>query len=232
MAPYCENNEVEYYQKKCWCVGSLAKKQIEKQSDKIFGTWSELRKAFWERIEQQFGVKNTYDKKCTKEMAKKIDRLWEEYIRLKKNYEKDQFDKHTQKTFPNPICSDCNGKGFYESTYNQKSKWDWYVIGGRWNGQVQASPRNDGEGGFNFGDEFHQIYENITTVEDYIIQIEKEIAYSPYSIITPNGEWFEKGEMGWWGIVSNENTDWEKVSMEILKKYKENHVIVGVDVHI
>ena len=30
------------------------------------------------------------------------------------------------------------GRYFYWTTYNQKSKWDWYVIGGRWTGRLDG----------------------------------------------------------------------------------------------
>ena len=51
-------------------------------------------------------------------------------------------------------CSDCHGTGKRMTTYNPKSKWDWWVVGGRWNGAVKGEPRGD-EKGFNFGEEFH-----------------------------------------------------------------------------
>ena len=31
-------------------------------------------------------------------------------------------------------CEECDVNGLYTTTYNPKSKWDWYLIGGRFRG--------------------------------------------------------------------------------------------------
>lgn len=43
-----------------------------------------------------------------------------------------------------------NDRGEPISTYNPKSKWDWYRIGGRWDGWITGDERKS-DGGFNFG---------------------------------------------------------------------------------
>ena len=75
------------------------------------------------------------------------------------------------------------------STYNPKSKWDWYVIGGRWS---NAIPGN----------------------EEKMSEIQLEKIETPYAFITPNGEWVEQGEMGWFGVGF---VDLLSISLIILK---------------
>ena len=54
-------------------------------------------------------------------------------------------------------------------------------------------------------------------------------------MITPDGEWSEKGEMGWWGMSSEteESTkNFEEYQKEMFDKYIENGVVTIVDCHI
>ena len=95
------------------------------------------------------------------------------------------------------------------STCNPKSKWDWYQIGGRWSNTIP-------------GDE----------VKMSEIPIEK--IETPYAFITPNGEWVEQGEMGWFGIGSNEmnEDEWDAKFREYLKTLDKDIILTLVDCHI
>ena len=104
------------------------------------------------------------------------------------------------------------------STYNPNSKWDWYSTGGRWK---DALITKDGKG----------------TNEDYISQIDWTKTSMPFAFITPNGEWHERGEMGWWACVSNEKNgdDWEdEYRSTVYKMLKEDGdiMVTVVDCHI
>lgn len=47
-----------------------------------------------------------------------------------------------------------------------------------------------------------------------------------------NGEWIEKGEMGWWACVSNEKTDWPEQFKKLIEDIPENNFLTVVDCHI
>jgi len=47
---------------------------------------------------------------------------------------------------PDPQCEECNGAGKVSTDYNPKAEWDWWVIGGRFDGVVQKKRRDDGQG--------------------------------------------------------------------------------------
>lgn len=101
------------------------------------------------------------------------------------------------------------------STYNKLSKWDWYVIGGRWSCYVIKN---------NKGEYCNQEYiQNITNL--------KEI--QPFAIVK-DGEWYEKGEMGWWGVYNptTSSDDWEKEVYELLSNLPDDTLITVVDCHI
>jgi hypothetical protein len=108
-----------------------------------------------------------------------------------------------------------NSRGEPVSTYNPSSKWDWYVIGGRWAGWISdretASERVD---------------DNIATTEQAL-----ERNKIPHAILTPDGEWHERGIMGWWAILVTENEGWDDEAREILRRFPGHHVVI-VDAHI
>jgi len=114
-------------------------------------------------------------------------------------------------------------------TYNPDSKWDWYRIGGRWDGVVSKSGKEQPseDGGFNFAD-VHELIDN-----NSCLVRELPAKSVPFAIVTPDGTWHEKGEMGWWGMTKNEKEEqkWEAEVAGILTDHKDD-LIVGVDCHI
>jgi hypothetical protein len=108
-----------------------------------------------------------------------------------------------------------DGDGEPTSTYNPNSKWDWFVIGGRWDGWI-----NDRESGK------RAIVDNIASTGD-ALQRNK----IPHALITPDGQWHEHGKMGWWGIMLTENEGWEAEARAILAQYPDCHVLI-LDAHI
>lgn len=115
---------------------------------------------------------------------------------------------------------------FYVTTYNPDSKWDWWRVGGRWDGAIVGDYESS-EGGFNFGAQHEGVVHNSCLVRD----IAKD--FVPFAIVTPEGEWVERGRMGWWGMVAGEKSgkEWGKAVRAIFKKYP-SHTIVAVDCHI
>lgn len=124
--------------------------------------------------------------------------------------------------------SGCGGTGKVMTTYNPHSKWDWWVIGGRWDGDLAGAEQlDDGQGGFNFGDEFHTVERNVVRLAD------SKPSGAPYAFLTPEGEWVAKGEMGWWGISHGdaEAEEWEDTWTKVRQEYGENFA-VQLDCHI
>lgn len=55
--------------------------------------------------------------------------------------------------------------------------------------------------------------------------------FGTYAILK-DGEWMQKGEMGWFGCDSNVNGEWETQWFEIFNSIPDDHWIVVVDCHI
>jgi hypothetical protein len=108
---------------------------------------------------------------------------------------------------------------------NPNARWDWYRIGGRWDGWITDNPRSS-DNGFNFDKEHESIENNIATTE--ITLAKNKI---PHAIVTPDGEWHERGEMGWFAVMTNERPDWGDRTRDLIRKYG-GHRLVILDAHI
>lgn len=230
LKPYSENLEVPEYEKSCYCVDSIASNEARIQTESVFGELGNIRKAFFERDDikkinderislsnRDFHIDEPPLSKDEEALLKKLnDDINKEYEIATAPYN-DYMNKihgeHPMHNKANPDCSECNGTGVRMTTYNPDSKWDWYGIGGRWHNFL------------NLGD-------NIADIPA-IIKAFEEQNQGVYAIVTPDGVWHEKGEMGWWGISRNENEDWDKDMLDILKDYNSDEYIgIVVDCHI
>lgn len=130
--------------------------------------------------------------------------------------------------------------GFYEteeigsngevySTYNPKSKWDWYELGGRWSGMISLK---DGASGISGKGSL--VFENEAGIDQAhkgdIANIE---SISTFAVLK-DGEWYEKGKMGWFGVVFDEedNDKWVAEIQKLIKELPDDTLISIYDCHI
>lgn len=107
------------------------------------------------------------------------------------------------------------------STYNPESKWDWYSVGGRWDGFLHYKDADPG-------------FEEINVAYIHELDMDYLLEHTPFCFVTEDGEWREKGEMGWWGSVSNEKPEdsWKQQFVDYVKSLDENCLVTVVDFHI
>lgn len=111
------------------------------------------------------------------------------------------------------------------STYNPDSKWDWYVIGGRWSGFLVLKERDEN------GEIIKVDQADFDEIDwDYMLANDN----IPFCYVDPDGEWYEQGRMGWWAIVSDEKPKqtWEQQFKDFIKSIDYNCVVTAVDFHI
>ena len=111
-----------------------------------------------------------------------------------------------------------NGRYGYMS--NSNAKYDWYVEGGRWSGYIFNKEGN-------------------TTNNDLLTEVDWDKTGVPFCYVKADGVWCEKGEMGWWAMVSNEKkvADWneefrEYVQSLLADEEAEEIEVIAIDFHI
>ena len=116
-------------------------------------------------------------------------------------------------------CNDpggVDGTGLYRlASHNPDGRWDWYEIGGRWNGYIPGSIENA----------IHA--ENLANSKGLARCL-------PHAILTPDGEWIEPEHcyrLGWKFIVHEIKPErWMKIVREFLLRWPD-HRVVCVDIH-
>lgn len=95
---------------------------------------------------------------------------------------------------------------------NPNAKWDWWVVGGRWQGHL---PLKSGE------------------VADSAAVVDIAEMPSTFAIVK-DGQWFERGKMGWWACVSDEKAEdeWDAEVAKLLSDLPPDAHLSIVDCHI
>ncbi len=70
----------------------------------------------------------------------------------------------------------------------------------------------------------------LASKEEYMDERGKN-AFITFAILY-DGKWFQRGEMGYWACVSDEDEDWDNAFHEILKDIPEDRFLTIVDCHI
>lgn len=114
-------------------------------------------------------------------------------------------------------------KGNLLSSYNPESKWDWYCVGGRWSNYLPMAE---------FDENDNIYYQDIATVGEVDWEQYKKEHNTPFCFVDLDGEWHECAHMGWWGMTSDDNENWENEFWEYVNSLPEDTVITTIDFHI
>lgn len=134
------------------------------------------------------------------------------------------------------VHSDCS----LWKTSNEKAKWDYYLIGGRWRGLLKLKTPDDSHplyDGWQFADTDKSEYERLRkegrcdqALVGEICNLDKIKTFA----IVKAGEWYERGEMGWWACVSNEKEKdvWEEEVKKLIEGLSDDTLLTVLDCHI
>ena len=213
-------------------------------------------------------LKNPEEYKAVNKNDAHVKSISEEFPKLLENIDDDEVVYKEALSWYEPESVDETGG--IKSTYNPKSKWDWYVEGGRWSGSLRLKDGNTTDSAYAeeidfttskddmayYGRKWDLIVEgakpeneeeeftvNYYNKESFLKKygskekyIEVSSAFSTYAVVTPDGEWHEPGEMGWWGIsfaTDEEESKWyNEYSKFIDMAKKNNYLVTIVDCHI
>lgn len=216
LAPYSEELESPAYEVDCYCIGSIARKESYAAAEKqLKYTIDDKRTAFWNMPEAE--------RPNWKEFIKEFTDLQEKLEKENPLYKK-----------PAVNCSECEGTGKRTTTYNPDSKWDWYQTGGRWAGYFKLKPGKEGVRGEHGVMESYKSEDgvDVVKVEDIDFKVMGDDIV-PFAILH-EGKWYERGSMGWWGMVSDEKdeAEWNKQVKKLLSELPATTEITAVDCHI
>lgn len=125
--------------------------------------------------------------------------------------------------------NDVGSEGEVYSTYNPKSKWDWYSLGGRWSGMIKLKNGANGKTG-----QGSLVMNNEAGIDQAKKgDIENFSELTTFAVLK-DGEWFEKGKMGWWGVVidDKEEQQWEAELQKLIQELHDETMISIYDCHI
>lgn len=145
---------------------------------------------------------------------------------------------------------------------NPDAKWDWYQIGGRWAGFFVAKAGRDGTDGVDaikvkdidwaameqvekdrrakrYDEEMAKpeadrfIWEPVARTQTRDEYINASVSNSTFAVLHED-VWYEQGEMGWWGIVSNEvdRDEWDIQFRNLVDSLDPDSEVTVVDCHI
>lgn len=227
LEPYNERIEVPPYKERCYCVGRKAEDAAANKADAVVGTIDQIRNKFWEEHPR---LNPLDDEELSEEQERQQDEDWKKALEPWRKAKQAFLVGHPEFDKPNPECEECGGTGDRETTYNPKSKWDWWVIGGRWDGAIRNERNPETNANVPaLGDTEES--NNLTTVAALLAQPDDK--WIPFALVTPDGQFHDRGHMGYWAMVSEEKPKeaWHEQVRELLKPHA-TCVAVGLDLHI
>lgn len=249
LAPFDENLEVPEYDQECYCVGAKAQRDAGDAAEAAYPierTRAAMKLAMGDKQKRLDDLRFMQRKLTPEEkaefrrLAAEIDAMWATLMEPRNKVMSDAHAVHPMQGKPDADCDECHGGGTYRSTRNPNAQWDWYVIGGRWAGWMRGVEDIMPEQPNMFQDRAG--YESARAVRDHVATNSISVSALPqpldddripFAILAPDGEWHERGEMGWFGMAHNEKADWKDTARAIFDKYREGGFIaVGVDCHI
>jgi hypothetical protein len=274
LEPFNENIRMPRYVE--YTRGELIKKGREKIENYKNGPYADFLKD-----------PEKYEAKCKNPSHMKYIR--DEFPEKLKWTDKEIYQEETKWYEP----EDIGEEGEVYSTYNPKSKWDWYQVGGRWSGFFTLKSGKKGELGekswCNRGEEIEEdkadqakkgdidwekmLSENFEKYSQKYDEFEKLLeedpekakkdAYWEYGIentgenfeedwkpesreqyllgsvpstfaVLKDGEWYERGKMGWWAMVADEKEQgkWNEEFKKLIEELPDDTLLTVVDAHI
>lgn len=135
---------------------------------------------------------------------------------------------------------------------NPNAKWDWYALGGRWvkyfhlkgqEGLVAQAKKSDIDIEYmktKARKAAEERYQRVLSASDeYQIPEDEFVQQALDSVIVPHalikdGKWYERGEMGWWGCISNEKDKscWNEEFWKLFNSFPNDTLVSVFDCHI
>lgn len=115
--------------------------------------------------------------------------------------------------------------GSIVSEMNERAEKNWREYEEATKGMKKAEKEREGH--WKFGIEPGETYEQYTARQN------AGHGWMPFAFIDKDGNWHERGEMGWWGIVSNEDrVTYEEAFERFVESLEPDDILTVWDLHI
>lgn len=228
LAKYDENLDVEMHlvATKEECI-MRKRKWIEEYKEGLYALYLENPEKYREKCNNPGHLKYI-EEEFPKMLEWTDEQCYEDYI---KGYREDIEDGAI-------YCEIHKDGSLWKNTNDGNAKWDWWCQGGRYRGRLKLrTPEPDAPlySGWQYGED--KDYEKLKA-EGYCDQaLAKDVSnldeITTFAVVK-DGEWYERGEMGWWCHVSNEKNsdDWDAEVKALLKDLPADTLLTVVDCHI
>jgi hypothetical protein len=145
-------------------------------------------------------------------------------------------ENRIEEILANWIGGEENEAGDWGHYRNPQAKWDWNVLGGRWQGSLHLLPGRTGETGEPADD---GPVRPGTADQARYGDVDRDQTRPPAGKFTPfavlkYGAWHEQGRMGWFGIADNQMDDaaWEEDVSLLLTDVPADTLVSVFDCHL
>lgn len=144
---------------------------------------------------------------------------WKGFFKLKKGVKGGYSEKKYKGKADIARIKDIDWEGMDKEMLKNAEKW-WKD----YEDAIKAGKVNEGEPYYQSG------VRKGDTKEKFLA---REGCWKPFCVVM-NGEWYERGTMGWWGVVHDEKEEetWDKEWKELIKELVPNTILTAVDFHI
>lgn len=249
IAPYSESVEVSPYTVGCWCVGRVAMREAIATADARYGPYGERELRISDAIRNTIGDPPDHPQDPDDFMrwmeesranpdhpqyqwVERVNALRKELNAPYQRYLDEVEHSHPLYKQPDAECLDCHGSGLRETTSNPQGYYDYWGIGGRWDGAMIEVIREYPAGGVDFGVDGLWLTANTCVAKVYVEWLRSGKHSAPSVIVTPGGEWLEIGRHGWWGSRNDmmSQQQWNERFCEVLDQYPD-HFAIACDCH-
>ncbi len=183
--------------------------------------------------------KDAYKKKCTN--TAHIKYLEEEFPKMLEWTDEQCYEKaikpYREYMEDGEKWCEVHEDGSLWEIINENAKWDWWLMGGRYRGRLKLkAPRMDAPlyTGWQFNNdslEYERQKKEGYCDQAYSHEVENLDEFVPFAIVK-DGEWYQRGECGWWGIVTEKIDNWDEVAKNLTKDLPHGTLLTVIDCHI
>lgn len=181
-------------------------------------------------------VLEKYDE--NKEMPRYIEKSKDDLLDEFEEFKKSENGKKHQFNDVNDYAEKWHGYSLDEngnvvSTYNKDALYDWYEIGGRWDGCLTNNCQYS-DGGYNYDKKHHTLDNNMISVKQLLENYNKDKSDNLHNVVIDKSGFLQRDrQFGWFGTYTEkcDENKWKQTYEKILEESKDDYV-VNLDCHI